>query len=361
MTGCMQRRIDSEPGTHLVIACRGDGGTALERRPVPAPGAGEILLKLRVVGFCGTDLFKLRTNTASAGAVLGHEVVGAVIAVGPEVTRFHEGDRVVVPHHVPCGECWLCRQGSETMCEAFRENLMDPGGFAERILIRRRAVEFAAHKVADHLSDEAAVFLEPAACVLRGIDRSGLPKKGTAAVLGAGSMGLLHLLVLRAAMPGVTVAMVDPDSSRLTLASRLGAAATAEPGEAALAAARDISACLGVDAVFDTVGGEKALAAGISLTRPGGAVVLFAHAPADQPAAIDLNALFKSERRVIATYSGALREQRKIFDLLESGALDPWPLVTHRLPLEKFEEGMRLAVERKALKVLFTPPGEPSA
>ncbi len=139
-----------------------------------------MLLKLRVVGFCGTDLFKLKTGTAPAGGVLGHELVGTVAALGEGVSGFALGDRVVVPHHVPCGECVLCRRGAETMCAIFKENLLEPGAFADHILVRPRAVAQAARKLPDGLSDESAVFMEPAACVLRGIDRSGLTGEGSA-------------------------------------------------------------------------------------------------------------------------------------------------------------------------------------
>jgi L-iditol 2-dehydrogenase len=93
----------------------------------------------------------------------------------------------------------------------------------------------------------------------------------------------------------------------------------------------------------------------MDLTRRGGTTILFAHAPEDQPGGLDLNALFKSERRVIATYSGSLKEQRNIFDLLASRSLDPSPLVTHKLPLDDFAEGVSLVTKRRALKVLFTP------
>ncbi|MGH6924213.1 MAG: zinc-dependent alcohol dehydrogenase [Propylenella sp.] len=340
---------------HNVVACVGGGRTSLEARPLPMPAAGEMLLRLRAVGFCGTDLFKLKTGTAPVGGVLGHELVGSVSALGLGVEKFALGDRVVVPHHVPCGECVLCRRGAETMCATFKENLLEPGGFADHILVRARAVEFAARKVPDHLSDESAVFMEPAACVLRGIDRSGLQVEGSAVVLGAGSMGLLHLLVLRAAFPKIPVVMVDSDAARLRLARKLGASDTAEPGKAALAAANAVSGGIGADAVFDTVGGERTLAAGIALTRPGGTVVLFAHAPAHEESAVDLNAIFKSERRIVATYSGALNEQRRVFDMLVSGALDPSPLVTHKMPLDDFTSGVELVVARQALKVLFTP------
>ncbi len=341
--------------THFVVACTGGEGTVLQARPLPVPGRGEMLLKLRVVGFCGTDLFKLKTGSAKPGAVLGHELVGEVMALGSGFTKFALGDRVVVPHHVPCGTCVYCRRGNETMCEMFKENLMEPGGFADTILIGSRAVEFAARKVPETLSDERAVFVEPAACVLRGIDRSALGPEGSAVVLGAGSMGLLHLLVLKAVFPKVDVVMSDFDADRLALAVELGAARTAQPGDEATVAVRTLTEGIGVDAVFDTVGGEKALASGIALTRAGGTMVLFAHAPDGQSAVVDLNAVFKSERRVVATYSGALREQQRIFDLLVGGALDPAPLVTHTMPLDDFRKGVELVVQRRALKVLFTP------
>lgn len=353
--------MDTNPkASHNVIACLGGDATALQQRPVPEPGEGEILLRLRVVGFCGTDLFKLDTGTEKAGSVLGHELVGEVIVLGPGVDKFSIGERIVVPHHVPCGECVYCLRGSETMCEVFKENLLEPGGFADTIVVRARAVELAAHPVPDSISDEAAVFLEPAACVLRGIHRADLPDDGAAVILGAGSMGLLHLLVLKAISPGVPVMVIDPVGERRALAETLGAIKTAGPGPDALEAAREMTQGLGADAVFDTVGGGKTLADGINLTRPGGAVVMFAHAPGNEAAEVDLNAVFKYERRIIGTYSGALKEQNEIFRLLSSGDLDPTPLVTHSMPLDDFEQGVALVRNQQALKVLFTPSRESS-
>ncbi len=358
--------LETKPAEeHCVVACLGGDETALERRPVPVPGPGELLLKLRVVGFCGTDLFKLDTGSAVAGTVLGHELVGEVIARGAGVTQFKEADRVVVPHHVPCGSCALCRRGSETLCETFRVNEMEPGGFADKVLIRPRATAQAAHKVPDGVSDEKAVFVEPAACVLRGVRRSGLddgqgPDSGTdqasvAVVLGAGSMGLLHLLVLRAVYPELAVVMVDPTPARREIATGLGAARTAAPGDAAQAAVQELSQGLGADAVFDTVGGNRTLEAALSLSRQGGSVVLFAHAPEGARADFDLNSLFKFERRIVGTYSGALKEQEEIFALLCDGRLDPTPLATHSLPLDDFRDGLALVRGQQALKVLFTP------
>ncbi len=343
---------------NTVVACLGGDATALEKRPTPKPGPGEILLGLRVVGFCGTDLFKLTTGSAEAGTVLGHEVVGQVIALGQGVSKFNLGDRVVVPHHVPCGECLLCRRGNETMCDVFRENLLEPGAFADMILVRPRAVELAAHRLPDHLSDEAAVFMEPAACVLRGIHRADLAGEGSAVVIGAGSMGLLHLLVLKAALPGVAVTVIDPVEDRRELAQQLGAAQAIPPGKDAHAIVLATTDGLGVDAAFDTVGGGATLEDGLALTRQGGTVVLFAHAPEDDRAGVDLNSVFKFERRILGTYSASVKEQSEIFELLDSGTLDPSPLVSHTMPLDDFTRGVDLVKNHQALKVLFTPSGE---
>ena len=112
------------------IVCDDAGGFELATVADPRPGDGEIVLRLSCVGLCGTDLFKLATASTRTGQVLGHELVGEVVETGAG-TPFEIGERIVVPHHVACGECPLCLRGSETMCDVFREDLLSPGGFAE--------------------------------------------------------------------------------------------------------------------------------------------------------------------------------------------------------------------------------------
>lgn len=336
-----------------VIACFPDGRTRAEDRVLPAPGPGELILRTSACGLCGTDLFKLAVGGIADGTVLGHELVGVVEETGPDPARFAVGDRIVVPHHVACGECAFCRRGSDTQCSVFRENLMLPGGFASRVLIGERAVRLAARPVPDTLDDRAAIFMEPAACVLRGIERAQLAAEdGSVAVIGSGSMGLLHVLVLRAFHPRLRILACDPVHARQELARTLGADAACSPNDLAEAAST-LSAGLGADAVFDTVGGASVLSQSVALTRPGGSVVLFAHAGPGEPAGFEINSLFKLERRVLGTYSGGLAEQRAVFDALCDGRLDPVPLVTHTLPLAQFDEAVRLAVAREALKVLL--------
>ena len=338
-----------------VISYLGDHRTHLELRNVPHPSAGELLLSMRVSGLCGTDLFKLENDSAIPGSVLGHEIVGEIIAVGEGENRFKTGDRVVVPHHVPCGSCLYCKRGNETMCRQFRDNLLEPGGFAEKILVRSRAASVAVHRLPESVSDEAAVFMEPAGCVLRGIQRSGIGQEGLAVIQGAGSMGLLHLLVLRVFYPDLQVLVVDPLKDRQELAIQLGAHGATDPGSGALDVTSEYSEGTGADVIFDTVGGSDLLNAGLHLCREGGTVVLFAHAAHEAQASFDLNEVFKFEKRILGTYSGTLKEQAEIFKAITSGSLDPTPLVSHRFSLDRFDEAVDLARNRNALKILLCP------
>ena len=344
------------PSEMTVGACTADGNLRIEHRPTPDPGPGEFLLRLTWCGFCGTDLFKLDNRTEPDGTVLGHEVVGTVAALGENVESFDIGDRIVVPHHVACGRCALCRRGARTMCPTFKENLMTPGGLAEFVLIGGRAAREAARRIPDDVTDEAAVFLEPSACVLRGIDMAGISPglPGCAVVIGGGSMGLLHLLVLRALFPDLAVVVSDPIDERRSLARRLGAAGACTPEDLS-PAVEHLSEGLGADAVFDTVGGAAVLDSALGILRPGGTVVLFAHAAKGETSNFEINPLFKNERRVVATYSGSLDEQDRIAELLFSSVFDPRPLITHRLPLERAQHAVDLARARTALKILLGP------
>ncbi len=338
-----------------VAACTAAGEVRIERRQVPRPDPGEVLLGLGCCGLCGTDLHKINNRLAAAGTVLGHELVGTVVEVGDESLEHLVGQRVVTPHHVACGECVLCRRGAQTKCAAFRENLLAPGGFSEYVLVRQRAVRHALWRVPDGIEDSAASFLEPAACVLRGVDKAALPAEaGWVAVLGAGSMGLLHLLVLRAFRPGISVLASDPIDARLTMARALGAAGTCAPDRLE-SVARELTEGTGVDAAFDTVGGSGRLRDALAVIRHGGSVVLFAHAAEGEPASFELNPFFKGEGRLVATYSGALGEQQRIAECLFDGRLDPRPLVSHRLPLARISDGIAMVRRRGALKILLEP------
>ena len=299
----------------------------------------------------------LTAGRAPAGRVPGHELVGTVAAVGAGVREVREGERVVTPRHVACGRCSVCRRGARTLCAEFGVDQMDPGGFADYVRIREPAVRHAVRPLPDDVGDAAAAFLDPAACVLRGLDKATVTvDSGSVLVLGAGTMGLLHLLLLRAVRPGLRTVVSDPDVRRRGLASRLGAFAVCdiddEPLREAVGRASD---GVGVDAAFDTVGGPDALRSALEHLRPGGTAVLSVDAGDDEAETFDPGGLVARELKVVGTRSATLEERDRIATLIESHRLDASPLVTHRLPLDRIGEAVEIARTGRALKILITP------
>jgi threonine dehydrogenase-like Zn-dependent dehydrogenase len=153
--------------------------------------------------------------------------------------------------------------------------------------------------------------------------------------------------VLRALDPECQVLVVDPRPDRRALALGLGATAAVPPGDASLSGF--------AEAAFDCVGGGELARAAVEALRPGGTAVLFAHARPDEAPDLELNDLFKHEKRLVGAYSGSLGEQRRVFALIANGLLRPGVLVTHRLPLADFAAGVGLARRQEALKVVFEP------
>lgn len=327
-----------------------DGSSALREVELAEPGPGEFVLRLEACGLCGTDLVKIDDrrdgrSPHAAPLVLGHELVGRIERAGEE-TSWRAGQRVVVAHHVPCGRCRLCRHGAETSCEAYRENLLSPGGFSERVLVRERAARHSTFAFDDGHDVRDLIFLEPLACVLRSIDRSAVPSDGRALILGAGSMGLLHLLALRAVHPGVSCTVVDRDPERLETAHGFGAEETATMLD-------DATIRPAVDAVFDTIGSPALLDRALEPARPGAVAVLFAHGAPDEPLQLDFHRLFRNELTVTSSYSSGRADQVRAYELLAAGRIRPGRMVTHRFPLEEFEEAVRRVQNREALKAIL--------
>ncbi|HET7341223.1 MAG TPA: alcohol dehydrogenase catalytic domain-containing protein, partial [Methylomirabilota bacterium] len=186
----------------------GGGRLAAGDWPQPTAGRGELLLRVRGCGLCGSDIAKIVAPDTRAPAVLGHEVVGDVIEAGDGVAGFAVGDRVVAAHHVPCGRCHYCRRGSESMCRAFKASNLDPGGFAEYVRVPAANVRHATFRVPEHLGDEEASFVEPLACCLRAVERARVEPGDTAVVVGLGSIGCLFTQLL--ARAGAAVVGCDP-------------------------------------------------------------------------------------------------------------------------------------------------------
>ena len=318
--------------------------------PRPAAGAGELLLRLRGCGLCGSDIAKLADPAARAPAVLGHEVVGDVVEAGEGVGGFAVGDRVVAAHHVPCGECHYCRRDSESMCRGFKESNLDPGGFAEFVRVPAANVRSATFRVPEHLKDEEASFVEPLACCLRAVERARVQPGDTAVVVGLGSIGCLFVPLL--ARAGAVVVGVDEQPDRVEGGRARGIDARV-PDEAD-ARVRALSAGRGADHVILTGGATPALEWAVRVVRDGGSIHAFAGGRGDA-LPVALETLYHRELTVTTTYSSSPGTLARAFWLIAAGKVDVEGLVSHRLPLERLAEGVDLMLRRQALKVYVTP------
>jgi len=328
------------------------GGGRLDAGEWPRPtiGPGELLVRVRGCGLCGSDIAKIVDPATRAPAVFGHEVVGDVAEAGDGVAGFASGDRVVVAHHVPCGDCHYCRRGSESMCREFKRSHLDPGGFAEYVRVPAPNVRAATFRVPDHLSDEEASFVEPLACCLRAVERARVEPGDTAVVVGLGSIGCLLVQLLRRA--GAAVIGVDQDAGRVAFARGFGVDAAA-PAEAA-GLVRRLSGGRGADHVVITGGGATVLPWSVESLRDGGAVHFFAGGGGDA-LPVSLAALYHRELTVTATYSSSPATLSRAFWLIAAGKVEVAGLVTHRLPLARLAEAVELMRTRQALKVYVTP------
>ena len=328
-------------------------GGVIELRdwPEPAPGPGELLLRMRGCGLCGSDLLKV-TAAASAPAVLGHEVVGDVVAVGAGVRRFEPGDRLVVAHHVPCFSCHYCRRGSPSMCRHFKRINLDPGGFAELVRVPAPNVEHAAFRLPAAMADETASFTEPLACCLRAVKRTGIGPGDVALVVGLGSIGCLLVQLL--ALAGASAVLADDVlPARRALGRRAGAVVPDDAAalDAAVAQATDGR---GVDCVVITAGGAAVLPGATARVRDGGGLHYFAGGGGES-LPLPLGTLYHRELTIGATYSSSPAELAEAFELLARGRVRIDGLISHRLPLERLGEGVELMRRHEAVKVYVTP------
>ena len=322
----------------------GPGDIRVEARPTPAAGPGELLVKVRGCGLCGSDLVKLREAPATP-TVLGHEVVGEVVMAGAGVADHPAGERVVVAHHVPCFTCHYCQRGSPSMCRVFKASNLDPGGFAEYVRVPSENVRHATFRIPNGMPDVVAAFTEPLACCLRAIRRAGVEQGDVVAVVGVGAMGGLLLQLARRA--GARVVGVDPLAERRELAERLGAVRAVEPVGARPALA-ELTAGRGADRALLTAGAPAVVSSALGLVRDGGVVHLFV-GEGDGP--LPIGAIYRRELTLSATYSSSPAELAEAFRLLSAAEVEVGILLSHRVPLDGLGDAARLVETRAALKV----------
>lgn len=330
----------------------------LEEVPVPVCTEDELLIRVHGCGLCGSDILKI-VQQVSPPVKLGHELTGTIVERGKRVERFEVGQRVVVAHHVPCGTCYYCRHDNHSMCAAFKASNVDPCGFAEYLRVSVAHVQSTTFLLPETLSAEEGSFVEPLACCVRAVRRTPLRDGDSVVVIGLGSIGLLMTQALiglaRREGKNVYVYGIDLLAERLELARKLGADGVfvASPDEQALRATiAEYTGGRGADAAILTVPGARPFGTALACTRLGGMLTLFAAQPEFVP--VDLETLYHRELTVSSTYSSSPPDLQLALDLLASGQVRVNELISHRLPLERFAEGVELMRKREALKVYFS-------
>ncbi|MDE2290960.1 MAG: alcohol dehydrogenase catalytic domain-containing protein [Elusimicrobia bacterium] len=327
---------------------------ALTDLPVPVVSDGEVLVAVEVCGLCGSDILKIDSDIRGRDVPLGHELAGRIELLGPGVKGFKRGDRVVVAHHVPCGDCHYCRKGSPSMCREFKQTNLDPGGFAEYVRVSARHVENVMFKVPAKVSASQAALTEPLACCLRNIRRLGLGEGDTAVVVGLGFIGLLTSLALKRL--GVTVVGLDTDPSRVKLALKLGLVHAYTGRENRTEAViSQLSQGRGADALVVTAGPAALVPQRLAWVRDGGVVNLFAGFNKQPPAHLDLDQLYHREITLLSSYSPALEDLREAHRLICSGELDVSPFVKSTFGLDRFDEALRQVRGREIVKAMLLP------
>jgi L-iditol 2-dehydrogenase len=335
----------------------------VEDVPVPAIAEGEILLRTRVALTCGTDVKVFRrgyhARMIRPPAVFGHEVAGVVEEVGADVPGLAPGTPVVVANSAPCGECRYCRARSESLCD---DLLFWNGAYAEFARIPARIVRHNVLPLEAGLGFRQAAMVEPLACVVRGIDESGVREGQTVAVIGAGPIGLM--LVRLAALRGAHVVAVGRNPGRLARARRLGAAETisARPDEDLGARLRAVGQDgLGPDVVIEAVGIHETSDAALRGVRKGGLVNLFAGCSADTRLSLDAQRLHYQELTIKSTFHHTPQSIRRAFRLIADGAVDPLAFITGEASLEALpDELRRLAAGGEGLKTAILTWGSES-
>lgn len=324
----------------------------IEDTPVPTVGPGEALVRARACGVCSGDVVPWYIRK-KAPLVFGHEPTGEIAVLGDGVDKFRVGDRVFVHHHAPCLDCRACRRREYVQCPTWRATQIVPGGMAEYFLVPETNLANDTLLVPDHVSDADAALVEPAACVVKSLDRAGDVAGASVLIIGLGIMGQLHV-VLAKHLGARQVIATDLVAARCDHARGLGADAVIDAGK------DDLIEMLrlhtdgeGAEVVIAGPATTEAIALGIRCAAKGGTVVQFMGTPPGTTLEISTNELYFREVRLIPSYSCGPVETKRALEHIAAGTIRADQVVTHRFPLAEAARAYEVAAkDRSAIKAM---------
>lgn len=308
------------------------GKISVETRPIPKIAAGEVLVKVGATSVCASDIRVYKgEKKANPGVIPGHEISGQVVQVGAGVEEVSSGDRVVVCPIIACGECYYCLMGKRNRClHRLTLGYEEDGGFANYLRVPQALVKLG-HiiKVPGSMDYEMACMTEPFACALNSLESCRVLPGSTLMIIGAGPMGLIHLLLARA-IGAAKVIVSDPVVARLEQAEAFGAAVCVNPERQSLVG--EVMAAtggLGADAGILSVGALGPLEEGLSAIRKQGYFNLFAGFPPGSQFVMDANRIHYDEIFLTGTQNATTDQYIRVSRML-SVMPDARKLITHR-------------------------------
>jgi|TARA_Y100000310_G_scaffold318480_1_gene372632 L-iditol 2-dehydrogenase len=311
----------------------------IEERPKPEISDGEILVKMKASGICGTDVMEWY-RIKKAPRVLGHEMAGEIVESKSE--KYKLGQRVFVSHHVPCNKCEYCLEENHTACETLHKGNYDPGGFSEFIRIPKINVDNGTYLLPENVSFEEGAMIEPLACAVRGKKLINIKKNHTVLILGCGISGITNIVTSK--LTGAKVIATDINEYRLKKAKEFSA-------DEAINAKENFD--IKADRIIVCTGAYQAVKQAFKcIDRKG--IILFFAIP-DKNIEIPNVDFWRNEITLTSSYGAASVDLKETIDLIKNNKINIKNMITHKLPLEKIREGFKIAVDAKeSLKVILT-------
>jgi L-iditol 2-dehydrogenase len=324
---------------------------------VPRTSDGEVLVRVKSATTCGTDLKIFQRGyvegVVKLPTIFGHEWAGEVVEVAAGLEWPRVGMRVRAGNSAPCLHCTMCQKGKYNLCENM---IWLWGAYAEYIKVPSRMVLVNMQEIPHDISYEEAAITEPLACVLHGVEEAQVSLGDTVAIIGAGPIGLLHLLTVKKIGVQKTI-MIDLVDERLDFAQKLGADETVNGRKAdVVERIRELTGGYGADVVIEAIGLSATWEQALKLARKGGKILEFGGCPPGTEIKIDAEKLHYGEQTVLGTFHTTPLHFRKALNLIASRTIDVRSLVTRKMKLEQIKDAFEeLSTSKTEIKIGIIP------
>ncbi len=312
----------------------------LETMPVPVIGPGEILVKVRASGICGTDVMEWY-RVSKGPRILGHEIAGDIVETQSD--RYKVGERVFVSHHVPCNRCKYCLSGDHTACDTLHKGNYDPGGYSEFVRVPALNVESGVYVLPEDVTYDDGAMIEPLACAVRALRLLDVRKGQKVLILGAGVSGILNIQIAK--LLGARVVVTDVNEYRLRKAREFGADEVLRGDQELGVKAERVILCTGA---------WQAVEQAFRCVDRKGNILLFAVPNRDIP--VPIPDFWRNEATLTSSYGAAPADLEEALQLIRRRRVNVRDTITHKLPLDRIQEGFNIVAEAKeSLKVVLEP------